>query len=425
MDIESKSIIHEDLTPGLTIVAENIPRYYSFSLGIFINRGSRDEVPKINGITHLIEHMLFKGTRRKTALEIVRMIEGLGGSFDAFTTKENLVIVTKFLSEHLISIFDLVLEMLLESKLEKDDLEKEKSVILEEIKSSNEDPGEYVFDLLFKAIFNTHAMGMPITGTTESVSNIDLKTVSAHYREMLQNKMTIALSGNFQYEEFVKLARNRFAGYKLNTNVRKKPDAFVSSSIVQTRKDISQVHLALAIPAVEYASPIRHHLILLSTILGGGMSSRLFQRLREGEGLVYDVHSFLDLYCDCGVFGFYFNCDKKNLKKAIECLKFIFDEINQRKFDKEEIKIAKTYVTGNLLLGLENSTNRMLRLGREFSYLGKITPITDTVDKIKNITDDELNNLIAPYFNLSNYSIAGVGPIKEDELNNLLDIIKG
>uniref|UniRef100_A0A7C4TGJ1 Insulinase family protein n=1 Tax=candidate division WOR-3 bacterium TaxID=2052148 RepID=A0A7C4TGJ1_UNCW3 len=420
----SKNILLENLTPGVQIIAENLPRYYSFSLGIFINRGSRDETPEINGITHLIEHMLFKGTSKKSALEIVRLIEGLGGSFDAFTTRENLVIVTKFLSEHLLRIFDLILEMLLDSKIVEEGFTKEKSVILEEIKSSNEDPAEYVFDLLFKTIFNNHSMGMPIAGTVGSVSNIDLKTAWEHYREILKNKKIIVISGKFNYDEFLKLAQKRFTAGNYTAKPRLAPEKFITQNIVQTRKDISQVHIAFAIPSVEYKSPIRHHLILLNALFGGGMSSRLFQRLREKEGLVYEVYSFLDLYSDCGILGFYFNCDKKNLKSAIQCVKSIFNEINKNRFEPNEVEIAKTYVTGNLLLSLENSTNRMLRLGREFSYLERVTSIRETVNKIKRITVDELNDLIGSHFFLPKYASAVVGPVEQSEWERILDEIR-
>lgn len=412
-------LIYEEVSPGLTIVAEEIPKFYSFSLGFFLNCGSRDEGPEEGGITHLIEHMLFKGTARKSSLEIVKFIEGLGGSFDAFTTKESLIIITKFLSEHIISVADLILEILLESKIAGDDLNKEKSVVLEEIKSSNDDPGEYVFELLFKILFPEHSMGRSIAGIKETIQKIDAEKARNHYLGILKKRMIIAISGNFNYQKFNSLIKKRFSGHGLAENKREKPPNNSKKILVRERKEISQVHLAFAIPSVSYSSPLRHPLLVLNTSLGGGMSSRLFQGLREKDGLVYDVHSFVDFYTDCGIFGFYLVCDKTNLKNVAKRLKIILDDIHKNGFDKEEIEIAKTYITGNLLLSLESSTNRMFRLGREMLYLKKVNPVDDVIDKIKSIEKNQIAELIIPYLDPKNFSIAAVGPITEKELTDI------
>ncbi len=423
--LETNHLVQAEVNPGIQIIAENIPRYYSFSLGVFINHGSRDEIKEDNGITHLIEHMLFKGTSKKSALEIVRLIEGLGGSFDAFTTKENLVIVTKFLSEHLIKVADLIFEILLDSKIAEDDLRREKSVILEEIKSNNEDPSDYVFDLIFQAMFNTHSMALPITGTEDSIQNISLAVAHQYYQKILANRIIVAISGNYDYDSFFNFIQKRFVNHRLSVKPRTPPEPLSPRNIVSSRKDITQVHIVFGIPAVEYASKIRFHMVLLNTVFGGGMSSRLFQGLREQEGLVYDVHSFIDLYSDCGIFGFYFTCDKNKLNEVGRQLKTIFNEINQTGFEENEIEIAKTNVIGNLLLSLENSTNRMLRLGREMCYLDKIIPVDDAIMQIKAINVDEINRLITQYFNPQRYSISAVGPLNERELEEFANLVRG
>ncbi len=417
----NNSIIVNNINSEIKIVGEHLPQYYSFALGLFINRGSRDESRKDNGITHLIEHMLFKGTSRKSALEIVQMIEGLGGSFDAFTTKENLVIVTRFLSEHFIKVFELICEILLESRFGEEEFLKEKSVIIEEIKSNNEDPAEYIYDLMFDAIFKNHPMAMPIAGTVESVSELNLNNVQHHYQELLKSRIVIAVSGNFNYAELLETARNKFTSVCQTTDERKVPEPYQPRTVFQTRNDISQVHLVFCIPAVAYSSNLRHPLLLLTTMLGGGMSSRLFQGLREQKGLVYDVHSFIDFYSDCGVLGFYLSADKKNLDKIITQLKSIFRELYKNGFAKDEIEIAKTYVTGNFLLSLENSSNRMLRIGREVSYLNKTIAIDEIVKMINKIDEKEINGFVNEYLDLRRYSIAAVGPIDE----KTIDKIKG
>ncbi|MCX7994862.1 MAG: insulinase family protein [candidate division WOR-3 bacterium] len=418
-------VIIKDIGPNTKIVAETLNQYYSFALGLFITYGSRDEKKEDNGITHLIEHMLFKGTSRRSALEIVQMIEGLGGSFDAYTTKESLVIVTRFLSEHLIKVFDLIREILFESKFGSEEFLKEKSVIMEEIKTNNEDPADYVYDLLFEAVFKDHPMGMPVAGTIESVSGLNLEKVHAHYSHLLNYPMVISVSGNFNLDDLTSFAQKKFGGGTIKPLSRVAPDVYQPRHLFQSRKDITQVHLCFGIPSVSYPSHLRHHILLLSTMLGGGMSSRLFQGLREEKGLVYDVHSFVDFYSDCGIIGFYLNADKKNLSEIIKQLKTIYNGLYSRGFSSEEIEIAKTYITGNLLMGLENTTNRMLRLGREFCYLHKITPIEESVKNINSITKEELNELARNYFDLKKYSIAAVGPIDEKLLQTFIEDLRG
>lgn len=363
--------------------------------------------------------MLFKGTSQKSSLDIVKLIEGLGGSFDGYTTKENLIIVTKFLSEHIIRVFNLISELLLESKIANEDLVKEKSVILEEIKSNNEDPGDYVFDLFFKALFQNHTMGLPIAGTEESVEKIDAKRTKKHYCELLKKEIVIAISGNFDFKKVFELSKERYGHLSAQQVKRTKPEGHCSKLIVQRRNEISQVHLVFGIPGVEYTSPLRYRFSILNTAFGGGMSSRLFQGLREKEGLVYNVQSFIDLYSDCGISGFYFICDKNNLKNVAKQLKIIFSDIHKNGFSKDEIELAKTYLSGNLLLSLESSTNRMLRFGREMSYLKKINPIDDVISRIRAINEKQINELITENLNPDKYTIAAIGPVTEKEIEEI------
>ncbi|MEO0123791.1 MAG: pitrilysin family protein [candidate division WOR-3 bacterium] len=419
-----ESVVIQNINKNLKIVAEPLDQYYSFALGLFLTCGSRDENKDNNGITHLIEHMLFKGTSKRSALEIVRLIEGLGGSFDAFTTKENLVIVTRFLSEHLIKVFELISEILLESKFGNEEFIREKSVIMEEIKSNNEDPSDYVYDLLFEVLFNEHPMGMPIAGTIESVSALNINAVQTHYQDLLNCPMVISVSGKFNLNELISFSQKKFGSGGFVSLNRTSPQGYLPKERFQTRNDISQVHLCFGMPAVPYLSDLRHTVLLLSTMLGGGMSSRLFQGLREEKGLVYDVHSFVDFYSDCGIIGFYLNTDKKNLFQIIKELKKIFGSIYNDGFSLEEIEIAKTYITGNLLLSLENSTNRMLRIGREVSYLNKTIPVEVIVNKIKMIEQNEINSFTKEYLDLKKYSVSAIGPVDEHLMQNIVNELR-
>ncbi len=376
-----------------------------------------------NGITHLIEHMLFKGTSQKSSLEIVKLIEGMGGSFDAYTTKESILIITKFLSEHLSRVFELITEVLLESKIAQEDLAKEKSVVLEEIKSANEDPGDHVFDLFFRSLFPEHPIGLPIAGTGDSLQRIDAPGIKNYYRTLLNKKLIVAVSGDFQYEKILELAKKKFAALTQSKPERTVPPSAQSTITVQKKKEISQVHFVFGTSGVGYSSPHRYPLSILDTAFGGGMSSRLFQGLRDKTGLVYDVNSFVDLYSDCGITGFYFVCDKRNLGKVAKTLQSIFRELHVHGFSKEEVELAKTYLTGNLLLSLENSTNRMLRLAKEMSYLEKVTPISEVIKRIRAIRVDEINDLVKEYLDPKKFSITAIGPVSEKEIENVFSSI--
>jgi predicted Zn-dependent peptidase len=416
-------LVIAQVNPAVKIIAEKIPKFYSFSMGFFINHGSRDESLEDNGITHLIEHMLFKGTSRKSALEIVKMMESLGGAFDAYTTKENLIIMTKFLSEHVGLVFELIAEILLESKIDRAELVKEKSVVLEEIKSSNDDPGDTVFDLFFRTLIPAHALGRPIAGTEKSVKRVEAARAKSYYGELLKREMVIALSGNYDYEKVASLAMQKFPGQEINKANRTMPEYRTHTVAVESRKEVSQVHFIFGTRGVNYASKDHYKLSVMNTAFGGGMSSRLFQGLREKDGLVYHVQSFIDYYCDCGITGFYFICDKKNIPKVVRRLKKIFKDISTHGFTSEEVERTKTYLSGNLLLNLESSTSRMLRLARETVYAPKVASIEETVARINSVDQPQVDSLINDFLQPRHYTIAAVGPITRRDVNNILDDI--
>lgn len=366
---------------------------------------------------------MFKGTAKRSSLEIVKLIEGLGGSFDAYTTKENLIILTKFLSEHLATVLNLILEILLESKFAPRDLVKEKSVVLEEIKTDEDDPADRVFEILFQEMFPNHGLGWPIAGTRASVQRIAHDNALTQYREILDRDMVIAVSGNFDAAEIAGIAHRRFRRYHRHNPPRKPPDYGPPTIRVYRKKDISQVHVVFAIPTFAYQSPRRRPMFLLNGALGGGMSSRLFQGLRESAGLVYDVHSFLDFFTDCGLLGFYFVCDKKNLMPIAVQLKKIFRDLYRNGFHREEIEIAKTYLTGNIMLSMESSTTRMMRLGRELIYLKKVSSTSEAVRDLRATGVSEVNQLNRDFLDLKKYSVCAVGPVIQKDIQDLFNAV--
>lgn len=409
----------ESVGPGVTLVSEQLPHCYSFSLGLFVDCGSRDELPRPVGTTHFIEHMLFKGTGRRSSLQIVKYIERMGGSFDAFTTKESLVIVTRFLSAHARKVLDLIAEILLESQVAGPKLEKEKGVILEEITSSQEDPAEHIFDLLYPLVFPGHPLAAPIAGTIATVKSIDTKTARRRYREILTRPMVIAISGNYDHEAVRSAAGRRFAGREFRSEERTAPVRTSSRTSVQNKRENAQVHLAAGQRGISLDDPRRYALLLLNTMFGGGMSSRLFQGLRETDGLVYDVNSFVDFYHDCGVLGYYLACDQRQLANVRRRCDLIFRDLRRHGFTKEELAIAKTYLSGNLMLSMESVSNRMMRLGRDMLGLGKVSTVEDVVASIQAVSRDEVNHLARAYLDPERFAVAAIGPVRRREIELL------
>jgi predicted Zn-dependent peptidase len=254
---------------------------------------------------------------------------------------------------------------------------------------------------------------------------MDAAHAKKRYKQLMNREMVIALSGNYDHNKIVDLAKQRFLAKHVLEAKRAQPDYQLGKVAAQSRKEVSQVHCVFGTRGVEYAAPQHYLLSIMNTALGGGMSSRLFQGLREKDGLVYHVQSFIDFYCDCGVSGFYFICDKKNIPKVVRRLKSIFKEIDRQGFSKEEIDLAKTYLSGNLLLSLESSTSRMLRLAREAVYSKEIATVDDVVARINAVDEEQINSITKEFFDTKQYTVTAVGPINNSEVKHMLDDLNG
>lgn len=414
--MEKNKIDVINIRKGLGLAEEYISHVYSFSIGIFFSCGSRDETKGMEGLTHFLEHMLFKGTNRRSAKELFQKIESLGGAFDAYTTKENIIIITRFLREYQADVVDIILEIMNEAAFPKDEFDKERAIILEEIKSSREDPEDRVFDLLFKVAFSPHPMSNPIIGYQSIVEVLERSTLLDHFRSFVSQPTTIAVAGNYDHESLVK----RIGDLKSDTRPlfqRAEPVFNAGQIIVEPRKDISQVYVAMGTRCVPFVDPSRYTVSVISSTLGGGMSSRLFLRLRETEGLAYNIQTFNEFFSDVGLFGIFFVTDQKNLSR---CLKSIRDELvglKRNNFSKEELNIHRSLIKGNFLIGLESTTNRMLRLGRSFSQLKEIPSVSMIIDAIDGIDQEKTASLVEQLANPANYSIAVVGKANKEEVN--------
>jgi predicted Zn-dependent peptidase len=396
---------------GLKVITEAIPHVRSISLGLWLNVGSRDEEKFPPGISHFIEHMVFKGTKTRNASEIASYLESVGGAVNAFTSREETCFYAKFLDEHLPMAVELLFDLVNNSTLDPADLEKEKKVILEEIKDIEDAPSDMVHDRFAQALFGSHPLGAPIQGSKASVKSITrqdvIRYMKKHHRP---DRMIVAASGNLEHEKLVEIVSEYISSkeFKPSTYVRHKPTYKPIRKMFKHKS--SQTHVCLGVPAIEFTNPKRSALLLANTLLGGGMSSRFFQHLREDLGLVYNVFSYVDYFQDTGVFGIYLGTDKKNVIKAINGILTELDRLINEPLSDSDLAKIKAQLKGNLMLGLENTSNRMNRLAKHELLIGRYVSLDETVSGIDSVTADEIVEISKKIFMKDRFTAVTLGP---------------
>jgi predicted Zn-dependent peptidase len=403
------------LPNGARIITETIPHVRSVSLGLWVDVGSRDETIQSSGISHFIEHMVFKGTDTRRASEIASYLESVGGVLNAFTGREQTCYYAKFLDQHIDKAVEILFDLINNAVFDRQDIEKEKKVILEEIHDIEDSPSDLVHDLFAAAIFGKHPLGRSILGSRNSVISMNrpkvLRYRSRFYRP---DKIIVAACGNLEHDHLVELTTRYINPRVLPAarNGRRKP-SFKPNRRTYRRKT-NQTHVCLGIPAREFVHESRTAMLLLNSVLGGGMSSRLFQRLREDLGLVYSVFSFLDFFADNGVFGIYLGTDKNNIRKALIAVKSEIEAVIADRLDAAEIEKAREQLKGSLMLGLENTSNRMNRLAKHELLANKYISLDETVSAIDGVTADEILEMARELFWPGQFSAVVLGPVKGD-----------
>jgi predicted Zn-dependent peptidase len=382
------------LPNGVKIVSEFIPYLKSFSLGFWFNIGARDENLLNNGISHFIEHMLFKGTKTRSAKQISDQIESYGGYLNAFTSKEQTCYYGRGLSENFKKTFIVLSDMIQNPLFKESHIKKEAGVVIDELKDIDDNPEELIFDKFEESIFNGHNLSYPIIGTEKNIlsynSNILHQYHKANYR--LDN-LLISVSGSIQHEEAVKLAEKYFIGKKSSSKQKRKifDKQTVNEEVIE--KEIQQVHSIIGRTTYGFNDSRRHKLKVLSTLLGDGSSSRLFQSVREKLGMTYQINTFLNSYLDVSAFGVYYSTNEKQAERVNEIVLREFNKLRSSEVKLKELKRVKEYIKGNTLMSLENTTNRMIRLANSLLHYGKIIPIEDILNKIDAVTTEDLRKL--------------------------------
>ncbi len=399
------------LSNGVRIVTEEIPHVRSVCLGFWVGAGSRDEDDSNNGIAHFIEHMMFKGTEKRTAKEIAETLDAVGGQLNAFTSKEYTCYYAKVLDEHLDIAVDLLGDMFFNSLFKEDDIEKEKNVIIEEIKMYEDAPDELVHDIFASTLWSGHALGRPVIGTEEIIKRLGREDlISFKDRFYSPDSVVVAAAGNVKHDEIIQKLGPIFEKLRTQPVERRYVAPKVHSSIQSRKKDTEQVHLCIGTPGLPMDHENTYVFHILNSVLGGGISSRLFQEIREERGLAYSVYTYQSSYRDAGLFSVYAGLSQNNLDQLISLVVREMKDFRLNGITKGELNRAKEQIKGSMYLGLENVSNRMSRIGKSELCLKRLVTIDEAVKKINDVTHESIKGLAEYLFRNEKIVVAAIGP---------------
>lgn len=411
------------LDNGIRVLSEELLDTRSVSLGIWVENGSRHEGRAQNGISHFIEHLLFKGTERRTAAHIAEEMDAVGGVLNAFTGKEYTCYYAKVLDENFPMAVDLLTDIFLHSVFDREEIERERSVILQEISQAEDTPDDYVHDLFNLDFFQDHPLGRPICGEAATVSNFRREDFLEFIRERyLPGRVIVAAAGHLRHEELAReLARRLGAVQGCGSEFVADPPQ-PRSGVFPHSKALEQVHLCLGVAGIHQSHPLRYVAFILNTILGGGMSSRLFQEIREKRGRAYSVYSFLASYKDVGYLGVYAGTSRDWVEEVVELILREIGRLAAGQLEEEELRRAKSQLIGNMILGLETSDSWMNHIARNEIYFGKAVSVEEISQGVQSVSREELVALARELFRPETMALTLLGDVEKKTLDLTLSI---
>ncbi len=408
------------LPGGLRVLTEAVPGARSAAFGIWVGVGSRDETPALAGTSHYLEHLLFKGTKRRDALEIAAVMDAVGGEMNAFTAKEYTCYYARVLDTDLPLAVDVVCDMVTSSVLASADVESERGVILEEIAMHDDDPGDVVHDALAAALYGDHPLGRPVIGSVESIEGLSRASIAGYYkRRYVPTNMVVAAAGGLDHDTVVALVQDAF-GDRLTGSAAPAPLRPASravpttTGVVSERRPTEQTNLVLGCEGLRRGDPRRFSLQVLNAALGGGMSSRLFQEVREQRGLAYSVYSYSSHLADTGVFGVYAGCAPGRTRDVLDLCREVLDEVAERGLTDEEVRRAQGQLRGSLVLGLEDTGSKMSRIGKSELVHGELLTVDELLGRIDAVTPDDVREVARDVLRRPQ-ALALIGPFDEEE----------
>lgn len=398
------------LSNGLRVIAEKIPHFRSVSVGLWIGTGSMLETRGENGLSHFIEHMLFKGTQQRSAMQIAEEMDAIGGQVNAFTSKECTCYYAKVIDEHFEKALDLLSDMLLHASFNPQDLEKERSVILEEIAMTEDTPEDLVYELLSEAYFGDHALARPILGPAEVIRSVTREQILAfHRRHYRPDNTVLAVAGGYELDQLRELAERYLGAWAAPAQAQKaEPFAGCAQQVRIKRKDIEQVHVCLGYEGIATGADEAYPMAVFNNIFGGGMSSRLFQKIREEMGAAYSVYSYPTSYPDCGVYAIYAGTSIQQAQQVVDEIRRQVDRFLADGFTDREFTQARDQLKGGYILGLESTSSRMSALGRSKLLLGYANEIDEVIRRIERVTPQDVMS-VARRILESPFAAAAVG----------------
>ena len=408
---ETRNIRRHVLPNGLTIITEQMSHIRSVSVGIWLKTGSRDEGSEWNGISHFIEHMVFKGTETRSAEAIARQVDSIGGNMDAFTAKECICFNIKVLDEHLPLAMDVLSDLVLHPVFDAGDIAKERGVILEEIKMDQDNPDYLVHEIFTHSFWKDHPLGLPILGTRDTVKKFDRPVVSRFYgHHFAPGNLVVSAAGNINHQNFVDLVAKHFEQVKPASNGLHSPAPQTFSRInLRNKKSLEQVQICIGVPSHPVAHERRYASYILNTLLGGGMSSRLFQNIRERQGLAYSIYSDLNPYRDTGTMCVYAGTSRESAIKVVESVVAEFGNLKSTPVPEEELRRSKDQLKGSLMLSLESSMARMSNLARQEMYYDRFYGLDELIERIEAVTAEDLSRTANEFFQSDQIAVTILG----------------
>src|SRR5436305_8229551 len=401
------------LPNGLVVITETMSHVRSVSVGVWVRNGSRREVPDENGLAHFMEHMVFKGTERRSAEAIAREMDSIGGMLDAFTSKEQICFNAKVLDEHLPIAFDIIADLVLRPRFDSEDVKKERQVVLEEIKMDLDSPEYLLHEIFTRGFWPEHPLGRPILGTPETVRKFNRDALRKRFGSWFSpDHLVVTAAGNVAHERVLELVGREFGGMKpvgaIDSDGAPATEAHIH---LETKRDLEQVHVCLGVPSYPLAHEGRFGVAVMNNLLGGGMSSRLFQNIREKQGLAYAVFSELTPYSDAGMLTVYAGTAKETVGQVIDLIVKEFRDLKESLVPVDELLRAKNHLKGSLMLSLESTSSRMSNLARQALYFGRFFSLDAILASIGAVTREDVQALAREFFRPEQIAITVLGPL--------------
>jgi predicted Zn-dependent peptidase len=404
------------LKNGIRILTRKMPHARSVSMGVWVNVGARDENPTESGLSHFIEHMIFKGTRQRSAFQIAKEFDAIGGHTNAFTSMENTCYHAKVMDTHTDTMVEILSDIFLNSVFDPGEIEKERPVILQEIRMIDESPDEYVHLLSGKNFWGDNPLGRSILGSPENIIRFDADLMKTYFHRLYQpDRIIISAAGNVEHRDIVDRVGPAFETIKPGSGIAERITPQSRSLVDLNHKDLEQVHICLGAPGLSITDPRRYAYSLLNTILGGNMSSRLFQEIREKRGLAYTVYSFITSHVDTGMFGIYLAVDPARALEATDLVLNEIDKLGANPVTATELIGAVEYTKGSLLLASESNDNQMVRTAQNEIHFNRIIRLPEVIKKIESVTAAEILELSRSLFENNKLSLTLLGPVKDQK----------